>query len=294
MNYRSLGAFVVLFWTGHSISGQELTKVYYDRDNNPCSPDSSYYFSVGKQNKRGIFYDSLKSYYTVSGRLLSVEIRDVYGIRIGTYEGFYENGRLKIRSQYEKRLKRNSLLDSIEYRILEFRDSTGKILVQNGEGFLQGRRDRRVESGRIVDGFRDSLWITYCDNGKVYSYESWHAGHFIDGISYDQSGKEYYYKNPLILPEPVAGYQEFYQHAAGKLKYPKEAERRGIEGTVVIEFWVELDGTITTPKVISGMSYGCNEAALKVFTDTGLWVPCKQHGQPIRYKMAIPIVFKLK
>src|SRR6185295_18489676 len=119
-------------------------------------------------------------------------------------------------------------------------------------------------------------------------------GQLIDGISYDPAGREFYYREILVLPEPVGGFQEFYRQASGKIIYPKHAQRRGIEGKVMVEVMVDKDGSITSPRIASGIGFGCDEEALKAVTMSSPWVPAKLRGQPINETMIIPIVFKLK
>jgi protein TonB len=215
---------------------------------------------------------------------------------VGLHESFYDNGNLKSKRRYEvnRNRKNESAQDSIGCVILEFNDSLGLSTVQNGEGMVQGRLDFMVEHGKVVNGLRDSVWTVFYDNGKVYCYESWRLGLLIDGISYDLGGKEYYYHHVLVLPEPIGGYQEFYGQASKKIIYPKDAQRRSIEGKVLVEVLVGKDGSVQSPRIVRGIGFGCDEEALKAVTASAAWTPAIRRGQPVNYRMNIPIVFKLK
>ena len=48
------------------------------------------------------------------------------------------------------------------------------------------------------------------------------------------------------------------------LKYPKEAQVKGIVGTVKVSFIIEKDGSTSNEKIINGLSKECNEEALRV------------------------------
>jgi protein TonB len=159
---------------------------------------------------------------------------------------------------------------------------------------VDGRLDFLVEHGKVVNGQRDSVWTVHYENGKVYCYESWHIGQLVDGISYGTDGKEYYYQQVLVLPEPVGGFQEFFRQASGKIIYPKDAQRRSIEGKVLVEVMVEKEGIVTSPRIVKGIGFGCDEEALKVVAASPSWVPCKLRGQVVDYTIIIPIAFKLK
>lgn len=91
------------------------------------------------------------------------------------------------------------------------------------------------------------------------------------------------------LPQIVGG-----MAAIGKkIKYSQEAIANNVEGRVVVEFFVNELGNVVDASIVRGIGYGCDESALLAITSTKFEVP-NTNGQPIRYKMAMPIVFKLK
>jgi TonB family protein len=77
------------------------------------------------------------------------------------------------------------------------------------------------------------------------------------------------------------------------LKYPKQAQRMGIEGRVFVQFIVEKDGSLSNVKVVKGIGGGCDEEALRFVINQPKWIPGKQNGQPVRQKMIQNILFKL-
>jgi TonB family protein len=271
---------------------QPVVKEYYDRVGERCDEKVSYFYSVGYQTKAGYFYDSVKSYYTATHTLRSVEVRDNRGAAI-TATFYYQSGRLKMKTYCDRLRRKGAAMDTIDYSILEFRDTLGHVMVQHGQGFVKGRVEVMMEEGRVLNGRRDSLWTYFYDDGKVYSYESWQTGKFIDGISYDRDGREFYYQQLSSLPFLVGGPAQLYSRMNGNINYPKRAQQKSIEGKVVLEFMVEKDGTVSSPKVLQGIGFGCDEEAIKVMLASPRWVPAKIKGQPVRYKMTLPILFKL-
>jgi TonB family protein len=77
------------------------------------------------------------------------------------------------------------------------------------------------------------------------------------------------------------------------LAYPQEAADAGVEGKVLVEFYIEKDGTISNAKVLQGIGYGCDDEALRVVGLMPKWVPGKQKGECIRVRYTLPINFKL-
>ena len=95
------------------------------------------------------------------------------------------------------------------------------------------------------------------------------------------------------MPQPIGGMTAFYKFMAKNLKYPKAAQRMGIEGKVFIEFIVETDGTLRDVKVMKGIQAGCDEAAVEVIKAYPGWEPGKQRGRAVPVRMVMPIYFKL-
>jgi protein TonB len=77
------------------------------------------------------------------------------------------------------------------------------------------------------------------------------------------------------------------------IKYPREAIKNKISGTVYVQFVVEKDGSISDVKVVRGIGGGCDEEAVRVITKMPNWIPAKQKGIPVRFFYVIPITFVL-
>ncbi len=78
------------------------------------------------------------------------------------------------------------------------------------------------------------------------------------------------------------------------IKYPKQAIKNNISGTVYVQFITEKDGSISDVKVIRGIGGGCDEEAVRIVNKMPKWIPVKQKGVPVRYLNVIPITFKIK
>jgi protein TonB len=95
--------------------------------------------------------------------------------------------------------------------------------------------------------------------------------------------------------EPKGGIQAFYDYVAGELsdKYPRQAQRMGIEGVVYVQFVIEKDGSLTDVKAVKGIGGGCDEVAEEVVKNAPAWTPGKQRGRAVRSQRVIPIRFVL-
>ena len=95
------------------------------------------------------------------------------------------------------------------------------------------------------------------------------------------------------MPEYPGGIVEFMKWLQRTLRYPPTAQQQGIQGSVMVSFIVNVDGTITEPKVVRGVKEELDAEALRVISNMPKWKPGLDKGKPCRTLFAIPIVFKL-
>ncbi len=95
------------------------------------------------------------------------------------------------------------------------------------------------------------------------------------------------------MPEFEGGDIAMLKYIAKNLDYPRKAIRTGIEGTVMVSFTIDVDGTIKDVLVLRGIGMGCDEEAVRVISSMPPWKPGKQNGYAVRVKRILPIKFKL-
>ena len=94
-------------------------------------------------------------------------------------------------------------------------------------------------------------------------------------------------------PSPPGGMSAWNKYLSDNLKYPTQARRMGVEGSVIVVFVVNTDGSIQDVEVLRGIGGGCDEEAVRVVKGAPKWEPGKQRGRPVRTRMRLPIRFKL-
>ncbi|MBK7175193.1 MAG: M56 family metallopeptidase [Bacteroidales bacterium] len=83
------------------------------------------------------------------------------------------------------------------------------------------------------------------------------------------------------------------KYMVSSIKYPEDARKKGVQGTVYISFIVEEDGSISNVKTIRGIGAGCDEEAYRVVSEMPKWNPGKQRGKFVRVQYNMPIKFTL-
>ncbi|MDG1276490.1 MAG: energy transducer TonB [Algoriphagus sp.] len=89
------------------------------------------------------------------------------------------------------------------------------------------------------------------------------------------------------------GMDAWYAYLKKNLIYPSQARRMGIEGSVIVRFVVNTDGTIEDVEVLRSIGGGCDEIAMKVIANSPAWNPGIIKDRPVRSRMTMPIRFRL-
>ena len=95
------------------------------------------------------------------------------------------------------------------------------------------------------------------------------------------------------MPQFPGGIDKMMEYLAVNLRYPKEAEEKGLQGRVIANFVIEPDGSITNAKVVKPLDPALDAEALRLVNGMPKWTPGKQDGVPMRVKYTIPITFRL-
>ena len=87
---------------------------------------------------------------------------------------------------------------------------------------------------------------------------------------------------------------ELINFIARNVKYPAIARENGIQGTVVVRFVVEKDGSVSNIEVLRDLGYGLGEAAKKVIQTMPKWERVgRQNGRDVKVYFTMPIKFQL-
>lgn len=81
---------------------------------------------------------------------------------------------------------------------------------------------------------------------------------------------------------------------AGKVIYPREARKSGLEGIVYIKFCVTSTGSIQQVSIAKGIDPLLDEEAIRVVESMPNWIPGEQHGRKVSVWFTISINFQLK
>lgn len=103
-------------------------------------------------------------------------------------------------------------------------------------------------------------------------------------------------QNNAVVEDPAkfkGGEASLLQFISQNLVYPVIAQEQEIQGTVILEFVVEKDGSVGDVKVIKSLSKECDQAAIDVVRKLPRFIPAKKQGKPVKTLFRLPVRFRL-
>ena len=101
-------------------------------------------------------------------------------------------------------------------------------------------------------------------------------------------------KDPEVAAEYPGGTPALMRFLSTKVKYPKEAEKRGEQGKAYVQFVVKSDGNVDYVQIAkTSGSKVLDDEAVRVVKSMPRWTPAKQDGENVSSMLTLPVAFKL-
>lgn len=94
-------------------------------------------------------------------------------------------------------------------------------------------------------------------------------------------------------PEYPGGMQAMLQFISDNLRYPEEQLEEGIQGRVIVKFYVDTLGRVCNPTVDRGKDSALDKEALRVVGMFPDYTPGMINGKKVNTWVRVPIVFRL-
>jgi TonB family protein len=177
------------------------------------------------------------------------------------------------------------------------------------------------ESVEIKTDQQDGITIisTIQDNGKIkiegskedmVKYKALFSDSGFEFIS-DSLGNTFLIKKEIVQPKSLSADEQIFfiveempeypggemalrQFIANSVKYPTDAQEKGIQGKVYVSFVVSKDGGVADAKIARGVNPSLDAEALRVVNALPKWMPGKQKGKAVNVSYTVPINFVLQ
>lgn len=142
-------------------------------------------------------------------------------------------------------------------------------------------------------------WISYYNNGQKKSIDTYINNQLTSNKRWDESGNEdisNVFPEAEIMPKyGKKGLNDFRIRVLRSMEYPVEAQERGIQGEVFLEFVVMENGEVEGLKVIKGAHPILDKEAYSLIKKMpSKWTPGYINDTPVRVVFTFPIVYILQ
>jgi protein TonB len=96
------------------------------------------------------------------------------------------------------------------------------------------------------------------------------------------------------MPQFPGGDSELMAFIAKNVKYPVEAQTKGLQGRATCIFTVNKDGSISETEILKGVDPLLDAEAVRIIGLMPKWTPGKKNGQPVRVRYTVPVTFRLQ
>ncbi len=191
--------------------------------------------------------------------------------------------------------------------VSEFGQADRKLLVENDKSIKEYRNANQIiqlqeyDEGSATNSqiliFNEELKSKVYGIDQLFSASSanepLNSGTSNSSSKTNLPNKDGIYEAVEVAPMPQGGMAGWNNYLAANLTYPTSARRMGIEGTVVVGFIVDTDGSISNIEILRGIGGGCDEEVIRIVKGAPRWTPGLQNGKAVRTFMRLPLSFKL-
>lgn len=103
---------------------------------------------------------------------------------------------------------------------------------------------------------------------------------------YESADKIYKSDSVEQKPEFPGGINKFLMVILKNFQVPKV---EGLSGKIVVQFVVDIDGSLTDFMVLRDVGFGAGKEAIRVMKLAPKWIPGKQNGKEVRCSYIVPI-----
>lgn len=148
--------------------------------------------------------------------------------------------------------------------------------------------------GTYENGRKIGEWNSFYKDGKLAAKEVYDAyGKKASAAYFSNDGKPAKYEDLFSPPSFTGGMEAFYRYLSSEIRYPKQAAKDGVTGTVYVSFTVKKDGSIDDVKAERSPNYELADEAIRVVERSPYWNPGKNFGELVNVKYNVPINFSL-
>ena len=96
------------------------------------------------------------------------------------------------------------------------------------------------------------------------------------------------------MPEFPGGMTGLMQYLSKNIRYPAEAQTKGIQGRVTVAVIINTEGKAVNASIVRSVDPSLDAEALRVASTMPDWIPGTKDGKPVNVKYTFPVTFRLQ
>lgn len=180
----------------------------------------------------------------------------------------------------EEVIEKEEVANSVQNTIIDIVDDDKIVNETKTQDELQND-DRAIGSVDVSDGVDDATKTIVTKEVVVVDEKPKEVE-----ITYDLA-------NVQQKPEFPGGEKAMYEFMNKNIHYPAAAQEDGIEGTVVVQFTIAKDGSVTGAKAVRSPHESLSNEAVRMVMSMPKWTPGRNNGQAVKVNYTLPVRFKL-
>jgi protein TonB len=129
--------------------------------------------------------------------------------------------------------------------------------------------------------------IEWDADGKVKNQSE-----LVQTVTYKDGEPVYELKSIEVAPVFPGGIPALSNFIASSVRYPSDAEKNGVNGTVIVRFVINNKGKVIDAEVVQSIYPSLDKEALRVINLMPRWEAGKQGGKSVNVKFSLPINFQ--
>ncbi len=247
---------------------QDTTYVYYNKNWEETTRDKMEYFR--KKFRADNTWSVIDCYKSGKKQMTGTYLDDSCKISQGIFSWYNEDGIVTRTSNFQSSKK----------------DGMETICYGNGK--------KRLELHYRSDEL-DGDCIGYYESGKISGRSTYAQGKQINGEFFNEDGSINKniseFESEAEFPGGLPGLAKY---LSGSLSYPSIAMRRNIQGSVIVQFIIDTDGSVKNVEIASSVDPSLDREAVRVIRQMPRWKPAYEGGRLVKFFVKQPVTFKLQ
>lgn len=278
------------------ISSSQTYRYFFDDQFNITDQQKAVITARGLKSSTGV----LAEFKLIQGNqlLFITEFTDsTLAIKNGINQEYYRNGNMALFSHYK-----SDILDGAEMKWNEEGQLTDSCVYDMGEkvfASIHQYKNKHLICTSLEDVRNATLKIYTYDTSGVKTEEVFFEGntgtmkHYIAGALASTDSLFTREEKEASFPGGRDGWIRFLQKNLDADMLIRRGARGG-SGTVIAQFVVEKDGSLSNIKTLTDIGFGAEQEVIRVLKKSPKWIPATQYGKHVKAYRIQPVTFAIR